>query len=80
MRFQQATGPLMAKAFEDTFLYVYTRLLSLNDVGGSPATFGISVDKFHDYNKKKAELWPHALNGTSTHDTKRSEDVRTQQN
>jgi (1->4)-alpha-D-glucan 1-alpha-D-glucosylmutase len=76
MRFQQATGPLMAKAFEDTFLYVYTRLISLNDVGGSPDKFGISLDKFHNFNKKRLESWPHTLNATSTHDSKRSADVR----
>jgi (1->4)-alpha-D-glucan 1-alpha-D-glucosylmutase len=76
MRFQQFTGPLMAKGFEDTVLYVYNRLLSLNEVGGSPDTFGIPLDEFHDFNKKRAALWPHTLNTTSTHDTKRGEDVR----
>lgn len=77
MRFQQLTGPLMAKGFEDTTLYVYNRLLSLNDVGGNPSKFGISPVKFHDFNKKRASLWPHSMNATSTHDTKRGEDVRT---
>lgn len=76
MRFQQFTGPLMAKGFEDTILYVYNRLLSLNEVGGSPNKFGISLEKFHSFNKKRASLWPHSLNTTSTHDTKRGEDVR----
>lgn len=76
MRLQQFTGPLMAKGFEDTVLYVYNRLLSLNEVGGSPNKFGISSGKFHNFNEKRADLWPHSLNATSTHDTKRGEDVR----
>jgi len=76
MRFQQLTGPLMAKGFEDTALYVYNRLLSLNEVGGSPDKFGISTFEFHDFNQKRAEFWPHTLNATSTHDTKRGEDAR----
>jgi (1->4)-alpha-D-glucan 1-alpha-D-glucosylmutase len=76
MRFQQFTGPLMAKGFEDTILYVYNRLLSLNEVGGSPDRFGISLEKFHRFNKRRVDLWPHSLNATSTHDTKRGEDVR----
>jgi len=76
MRFQQFTGPLMAKGFEDTVLYVYNRLLSLNEVGGSPDDFGIPLERFHEFNKKRAALWPHTLNTTSTHDTKRGEDVR----
>jgi (1->4)-alpha-D-glucan 1-alpha-D-glucosylmutase len=76
MRFQQFTGPLMAKGFEDTVLYIYNRLLSLNEVGGSPDEFGISLEKFHDFNAKRANLWPHSMNTTSTHDTKRGEDVR----
>jgi len=76
MRFQQFTGPLMAKGFEDTTLYVYNRLLSLNEVGGNPSRFGISVDEFHRFNEKRANLWPHSLNATATHDTKRGEDIR----
>jgi len=76
MRFQQLTGPLMAKGFEDTLLYVYNRLLSLNEVGGDPDKFGIGLPEFHDFNKKRIALWPHSLNATSTHDTKRGEDVR----
>jgi (1->4)-alpha-D-glucan 1-alpha-D-glucosylmutase len=76
MRFQQFTGPLMAKGFEDTTLYVYNRLLSLNEVGGDPNTFGISPGVFHRFLEKRAELWPHSLNATSTHDTKRGEDTR----
>lgn len=76
MRFQQLTGPLMAKGFEDTGLYIYNRLISLNEVGGDPERFGISIGEWHDYNRKQAELWPYTLNATSTHDTKRGEDVR----
>ncbi len=76
MRFQQLTGPLMAKGFEDTTLYVYNRLISLNDVGGSPDRFGISLEEFHVFNEKRAGNQPHSMNATSTHDTKRGEDVR----
>jgi (1->4)-alpha-D-glucan 1-alpha-D-glucosylmutase len=76
MRFQQFTGPLMAKGFEDTVLYVYNRLLSLNEVGGSPDRFGTSLKEFHSLNRKRGTLYPHSLNATSTHDTKRGEDVR----
>jgi (1->4)-alpha-D-glucan 1-alpha-D-glucosylmutase len=75
-RFQQLTGPLMAKGFEDTFLYVYNRLLSLNEVGGNPELFGTPLDRYHRFIKKRALLWPCSLNATSTHDTKRGEDVR----
>jgi (1->4)-alpha-D-glucan 1-alpha-D-glucosylmutase len=76
MRFQQFTGPLMAKGFEDTVLYVYNRLISLNEVGGNPDTFGISLDEFHQRIGRRATLWPATLNATATHDTKRGEDVR----
>ncbi len=76
MRFQQFTGPLMAKGFEDTTLYVYNRLLSLNEVGGNPSKFGISTGEFHRFNEKRAHCWPHSLSATSTHDTKRGEDTR----
>jgi (1->4)-alpha-D-glucan 1-alpha-D-glucosylmutase len=80
MRFQQFTGPLMAKGFEDTTLYLYNRLLSLNEVGGFPETFGIALEEFHDFNKNRNQLWPHSLSATSTHDTKRGEDVRARLN
>jgi (1->4)-alpha-D-glucan 1-alpha-D-glucosylmutase len=76
MRFQQLTGPLMAKGLEDTALYVYNRLLSLNDVGGDPDHFGVSVDEFHDFIRRRHERWPHTMNATATHDTKRGEDAR----
>lgn len=76
MRWQQFTGPVMAKGYEDTSLYIYNPLVSLNEVGSSPRTRCISVAEFHRRNKTRQERWPHTLNATSTHDTKRSEDVR----
>lgn len=76
MKFQQMTGPLMAKGFEDTTLYVYNRLLSLNEVGGSPERFGPSPEEFHQFNKIRAMKQPYSMNASSTHDTKRGEDVR----
>ncbi|MGH2600556.1 MAG: malto-oligosyltrehalose synthase, partial [Dehalococcoidia bacterium] len=76
MKFQQVTGPVMAKGVEDTAFYIYNRLVSLNEVGGEPDQFGATVAAFHRLNADRAEHWPHALNTTSTHDTKRSEDVR----
>jgi (1->4)-alpha-D-glucan 1-alpha-D-glucosylmutase len=80
MKFQQFTGPLMAKGFEDTMLYVYNRLISLNEVGGSPGLFGITLNQFHDFNSGRINHWPHSLNATSTHDTKRGEDARARLN
>ncbi len=79
-RLQQFTGPIMAKGFEDTMLYRYTRLLSLNEVGGSPERFGISVHLFHSFNARRQERLPLTLNATTTHDTKRGEDVRARLN
>ncbi|MCU7497430.1 MAG: malto-oligosyltrehalose synthase [Ignavibacteria bacterium] len=76
MKFQQLTGPLMAKGFEDTALYVFNRLISLNEVGGNAGRFGISADEFHNYCQKRAAVWPYSMNATATHDTKRGEDVR----
>lgn len=76
MRFQQITGPVMAKGLEDTALYVYNRLISLNEVGGSPDRFGTPLEAFHGQNIEMSKLWPNALIATSTHDSKRSEDVR----
>jgi (1->4)-alpha-D-glucan 1-alpha-D-glucosylmutase len=76
MRFQQLTGPIMAKGLEDTAFYKFNRLVSLNEVGGDPDTFGNSVDDFHHHNSEKAARWPHSLLATATHDTKRGEDVR----
>jgi (1->4)-alpha-D-glucan 1-alpha-D-glucosylmutase len=76
MKFQQLTGPVMAKGVEDTTFYVFNRLVSLNEVGGEPDRFGIGPEEFHAFNLERAEKWPHALSTSSTHDTKRSEDVR----
>lgn len=76
MRFQQITGPVMAKGVEDTAFYIYNRLVSLNEVGGSPERFGTLPDTFHGQNIERTKSWPYALIASSTHDTKRSEDVR----
>jgi (1->4)-alpha-D-glucan 1-alpha-D-glucosylmutase len=75
-RFQQTSPPVMAKGVEDTAFYRYARLLALNDVGGDPGRFGISVADFHAANAVRAERFPHNLLITQTHDTKRSGDVR----
>ncbi|MBV9169655.1 MAG: malto-oligosyltrehalose synthase [Chloroflexi bacterium] len=75
-RFQQTTGPVMAKGTEDTAFYVFNRLISLNEVGGEPDQFGRSITAFHRHNTHRARQWPAALLASSTHDTKRSEDVR----
>lgn len=79
-KFQQVTAPATAKGIEDTAFYIYNRLLSLNEVGGDPARFGISLDRFHEYFSHRREKWPLALSALSTHDTKRSEDVRARLN
>ncbi len=76
MKFQQYTGPVMAKGMEDTALYDYNRLISLNEVGGEPERFGVSVSAFHHLTAERAKRWPHSMLASSTHDTKRSEDVR----
>ena len=76
LKLQQVTGPVTAKALEDTSFYVYDRLVSLNEVGGEPREFGTSVKAFHALNAARRERWPGSLAATSTHDTKRSEDVR----
>jgi len=76
LKFQQTTGPVMAKGLEDTAFYVYNRLVSLNEVGGDPEQFGITVSAFHAQNLERHKCWPHTLLATSTHDSKRSEDVR----
>lgn len=80
MRFQQYTAPVTAKGLEDTALYGYNALTSLNEVGGHPSRFGISLSTFHQANQKRQRLWPHTLLCSSTHDTKRSEDVRARLN
>ncbi len=80
MRVQQITPPVMAKSVEDTLFYVYNRLVSVNEVGGSPAAFGITWEDFARENVKRCRQWPDAMLATSTHDTKRSEDVRARLN
>jgi (1->4)-alpha-D-glucan 1-alpha-D-glucosylmutase len=79
-KFQQVTAPVMAKGLEDTTFYVYNRLLSLNEVGGDPDRFGLSPTALHRYFQERQAHWPWALSSTSTHDTKRSEDVRARLN
>ncbi len=75
-RWQQLTGPVSAKGVEDTALYVYNRLVSQNEVGGHPSEAVVSVGEFHARMQMRRARWPHTMNATSTHDTKRSEDVR----
>ncbi|HEU4366637.1 MAG TPA: malto-oligosyltrehalose synthase [Methylomirabilota bacterium] len=75
-RFQQITGPVTAKGYEDTVLYRFNRLVSLNEVGGDPSRFGTSLAEFHAANAERLRRSPHALSATATHDTKRGEDVR----
>lgn len=76
MKVQQLSGPVMAKGLEDTAFYRYNRLVSLNEVGGDPSRFGINAEEFHRQNRQRLRLWPDAMLSSSTHDTKRSEDVR----
>jgi (1->4)-alpha-D-glucan 1-alpha-D-glucosylmutase len=76
MRFQQFTAPVAAKGMEDTAFYRYNRLVSLNEVGGNPRCFGISLSAFHHASLDRARHWSHTMLAASTHDNKRSEDVR----
>jgi (1->4)-alpha-D-glucan 1-alpha-D-glucosylmutase len=76
MRFQQITGPVTAKGFEDTALYRFNRLVSLNEVGGDPSRFGVTLAEFHAENTARLRRAPYTLSATATHDTKRGEDVR----
>lgn len=76
MKFQQYTGPAMAKGLEDTALYSYNRLTSVNEVGDDPRRLGTSPGAFHHANQERLQNWPHSMLTTSTHDSKRSEDVR----
>ncbi|HEV2269131.1 MAG TPA: malto-oligosyltrehalose synthase [Steroidobacteraceae bacterium] len=76
MKFQQITAPITAKGIEDTALYRFYRLVSLNEVGGEPDLYGSSISAFHTDAQYRAKHWPHEMLTTSTHDTKRSEDVR----
>ena len=75
-QFQQYTAPVAAKGVEDTSFYTHTKLVCLNDVGGDPAVFGMTRRAFHAATTKRARSWPHTMLATSTHDNKRSEDVR----
>ena len=75
-RFAQLTGAVMAKGVEDTAFYRFNRLVSLNEVGGDPARFGLSVADFHRASARRSDDWPDTMTTLSTHDTKRSEDVR----
>jgi (1->4)-alpha-D-glucan 1-alpha-D-glucosylmutase len=79
-KFQQITSPVAAKGIEDTVLYVYNRLLSLNEVGADPTQFGLEPPAVHDWLADRARRWPSALSATATHDTKRGEDVRARLN
>ena len=79
-RFQQLTPAVMAKGVEDTAFYRYNRLVSLNEVGGHPELFGRSVEEFHSYCSRIAAKWPATMLTLSTHDTKRSGDVRARTN
>ena len=76
VRFQQTTGPVLAKGIEDTASYRWPRLVSLNEVGGDPDLFGVSVPDFHSQALRLAADWPGSMTTLSTHDTKRQEDVR----
>src|SRR5205085_2268122 len=76
-RFQQLTGPAMAKGVEDTVFYTYNRFIALNEVGGDPSRFAVSVDQFHEAARETQARWPETMIATATHDTKRGEDVRT---
>lgn len=75
-RFQQVSGPAMAKAIEDTLFYRFNRLIALNEVGGDPAHYGASADEFHAAMQARLQSQPAGLSATSTHDTKRGEDAR----
>jgi (1->4)-alpha-D-glucan 1-alpha-D-glucosylmutase len=76
MRTQQYSGPVMAKGLEDTAFYRYNRMLALNEVGGHPDQFSVSVSAFHHANVERSKRTPHAMLCTATHDTKRGEDTR----
>jgi (1->4)-alpha-D-glucan 1-alpha-D-glucosylmutase len=79
-KFQQITSPVAAKGIEDTALYIYNRLLSLNEVGSDPTSFGITPERLHQWMAERRQRWPAALSTTATHDTKRGEDARARLN
>ncbi|MCK1407273.1 malto-oligosyltrehalose synthase [Bradyrhizobium sp. 76] len=76
LKVQQFTGPMMAKSLEDTAFYQFHRLLALNEVGGDPASKGLTISAFHDTMQARAREWPQGMTATATHDTKRGEDAR----
>ncbi|HEX4377885.1 MAG TPA: malto-oligosyltrehalose synthase [Steroidobacteraceae bacterium] len=76
MRLQQYSGPVMAKGVEDTAFYRYHRFIALNEVGGEPTRFGMTVTAFHKTGQARSHRWPNAMLTTATHDTKRGEDMR----
>ncbi|MBJ7406577.1 MAG: malto-oligosyltrehalose synthase [Bradyrhizobium sp.] len=76
LKVQQFTGPMMAKSLEDTAFYQFHRLLALNEVGGDPASTGLTIPDFHEAMQARAREWPHGMTATATHDTKRGEDAR----
>jgi (1->4)-alpha-D-glucan 1-alpha-D-glucosylmutase len=76
LRFQQLTGPVMAKGVEDTAFYCFNRLISLNEVGGNPGEFGVSPDAFHAFCRRIQSKLPRTMLASATHDTKRGEDTR----
>ena len=76
VRFEQTTGPVMAKGVEDTAFYRYLRLTALNEVGGDPGSFGLTVDEWHEFCTRLVRTWPDTMTTLTTHDTKRTEDVR----
>src|SRR5258708_12178590 len=75
-KFQQSTGPIMAKGLEDTAYYIFNRLTALNEVGGAPQQFGMSLERFHERTRLRLTATPNTLLTLTTHYTKRSEDGR----
>jgi malto-oligosyltrehalose synthase/4-alpha-glucanotransferase len=80
LRLMQFTGPLMAKGVEDTLMYSYNLFIDHNEVGDSPESFGLKIEEFDGVMKNRQRLWPMSMNASSTHDTKRGEDVRARLN
>ena len=76
LRFQQFTSPVMAKGVEDTAFYCFNRMIGLNEVGGAPASDGVSIDEFHAYCAHMQATHPLSMTTLATHDTKRGDDVR----
>jgi len=76
MKLQQYSGPVMAKGLEDTAFFRYNQFIGLNEVGGHPDRFGVTLAAFHKANAQRDKRWPRTILGTSIHDTKRGEDAR----